>query len=310
MQVIIKKVSGTIRPARLIPRIYKNQIEKIVFNFTAPRIKEHVLLHGKLGGSPVFCIVHWNAPDFLLLNVSQIELLYPNSKIYVLDNGSQQANINAVEKGLKRFNNITLFAASPGYPNWAMRIGADRLLYSHTKGLQFLLNYAAEKRDEIAVFLDQDCVLSNNIDDLFAKLGRNVILIGAKYGRTNNLVHASFMILQPKRVNQLFGKFSFFHEHINSPEPYHGLSFKAKGKLLFLEFKPHDQIPAISSYFIQGKTYAWHACYSSRTVGYSAKDYLDGYPVSFLQKARKLAFEYMKQIHEETIDRRLTTGSG
>jgi hypothetical protein len=307
MQVIIRKVGDTIRPSRLIPRVIKSQIEKMVFNFTAPQIKEHVLLHRKLGGSPVFCIVHWNAPDFLLLTVSQIEFLYPNSKIYVLDNGSQQPNIDAIEKGLERFNNITLFVA----PNWATRIGADRLLYSHTKGLQFLLNYAAKQRDEIVVFLDQDCMLSANIDDLFTKLGRNVILIGPRYGGRYNLVHASFMILQPKRINQFFGKFSFFHEHTNGPEPYHGLSFKAKGKILFLDSKSHNKIPSLSSYSIQGGTpFAWHACYSSRTVGLSAKTLVDGaYPVSYLQEVRKLSFEYMKQIHKETIDRGLTIGN-
>lgn len=307
MQVIIRKVGDTIRPSQLIPGVIKSQIEKMVFNFTAPQIKEHVFLHRKLGGSPVFCIVHWNAPDFLLLTVSQIEFLYPNSKIYVLDNGSQQPNINAIEKGLERFNNITFFVA----PNWATRIGADRLLYSHTKGLQFLLNYATKQRDEIVVFLDQDCILSANIDDLFTKLSRNVILIGPRYGGRYNLVHASFMILQPKRINQFFGKFSFFHEHTNGPEPYHGLSFKAKGKILFLDSKLHNKIPSLSSYSIQGGTpFAWHACYSSRTVGLSAKTLVDGaYPVSYLQEVRKLSFEYMKQIHKETIDRGLTIGN-
>jgi hypothetical protein len=42
---------------------------------------------GNIG--PAFCIVHWNAPDFLLLNIKQLELIYPNKEIYVLDNGSQ-----------------------------------------------------------------------------------------------------------------------------------------------------------------------------------------------------------------------------
>jgi len=279
----------------------------MVYNFTASQMKQHVLLHGKLGNRPVFCIVHWNAPDFLLLNVSQIETLYPNSRIYVLDNGSQQANINVIEKGLKRFNNVTLFAAAPRFPNWARKLGVDRYLFSHTKGLQFLLNYAAEKQDEIAVFLDQDCILSNNIDDLFVKFGENVILIGTRHGQTNNLVHASFMIMQPKRVNRLFGKFSFFLDtsepYHGETEPYSGLSLKTKRKILFLEWKTYDKIRSIASYSFQGKTYAWHAGYSSRTVGYSAKDYLDGEPISYRQKSRNLAFEYMEQIHQDTIDK-------
>jgi hypothetical protein len=312
MQVIARKVGDTLRPSRIIPTILKGQIEKTVFNSIAPGIKKHILLRGKLGDGPVFCIVHWNAPDFLLLNVTQIESLYPTSKIYILDNGSQKANLDAVEEELKHFNNVTLFAVSPSARSmWKMRIGLDRLLYSHAKGLQFLLNYAAEERDEIAVFLDQDCILCNNIDNLFAKFGKNVILIGTRYGRSNNLVHASFMILQPKRVNQLFGSYSFFcdsSEHYHGPsetyheslEPYHGLSLKTGGRILLLEWK---YAGAVSSYSFQDKIYAWHAGYSSRTVGYSAKDHVDGLSVSFRQESRKVAFEFMKQIHEETINK-------
>lgn len=314
MQVIVRKVGNIIRSSQIIPRSLQSQIGKMVFSFTAPRIRKHVLHRGKSGISPVFCIVHWNAPDFLLLNVSQINLIYPNSKIYVLDNGSQQVNISAVENGLRLFNNVTLFAASPGFPIWTMRIGLDRLLFSHTKGLQFLLNYATEQQDEIVVFLDQDCVLSNNIDYLFSKFGRNVLLIGTRQGCTNNLIHASFMILQPNLINQLFGKFSFFHSASESyhgaTEPYNGLSLKAKNKLLFLEWKTNNEIPAVSSYSFQGKTYAWHAGYSSRTIGYSAKSYLDGIPVLSLQSSRKQAFEFMKQIHEETIDKQLNVSNG
>jgi len=295
--MMAKKVKTNIALARerLLPTIFNSQIEKIVFNFIDPRMKEHVLLNGKLGGSPVFCIVHWNAPEYVLLNVSQIELLYPNSKIYVLDNGSRQANINAVVEGLKRFSNVTLFAASLRYPNWETRTGVDHLIYNHTKGLQFLLNYAAEQKDEITVFLDQDCLLFNHIEDLFSKLGKNVILIGAKDGDTrgyDDLVHASFMILQPGRVNQLFGKFSFFCEHTKLPEPYHGLSLKAKGKILFLEIKPHGEKP-VTSYSNQDTIYAWHAWFSAISCR--------GMSMSRLQARRKIAFEFMKQIHEETI---------
>jgi hypothetical protein len=208
-------------------------------------------------------------------------------------------NISTVVKGLEGYHNITLFAASTEYPNWQTRIGADRFLYSHAKGLQFLLNYAAEQQDEITVFLDQDCILSRNIDNLFPKFGENVLLIGARL--VDNLVHASFMILQPKRISKLFGKFSLFHEHTSSSEPYHGLCFKTKGKILFLEGKGHDVIPFLTSYSIQDTIYAWHAWYSSRL---SPKMLSEGVSELFFQKVRNLAFEYMKQIHEATIDQK------
>jgi hypothetical protein len=278
----------------------------MVFNFTNSQIRRHILLRNNLGGNPAFCIVHWNAPDFLLLTVNQIEFLYPDCKIYVLDNGSQPINIEAVEKGLKKFSNITLFVASPIKPNLTTRIGANRWLYNHTKGLQFLLNYAAEQQDDIAVFLDQDCILATRIDDLFAKLTRNVMLIGARDGRGTHLVHASFMILEPKRVNQHFGKYSIFHENTTSSEPYHGLSFKTKGKILFLECGQHNEIPLLTSYSHQNTVYAWHAWYSSRTTGTPTKMLLDGLSVSWLQIVNKQAFEYMKKVHEDTIDRSLS----
>ncbi len=300
MQRIINRVGYLIQPSRFVPRTLKSFFEKSIFTFVASRTRRNILLRSKVDGYPVFCIVHWNAPDFLLLNIDQIEFLYPNSKIYVLDNGSKQANISVIEEALKRFNNITLFAAAPKKRNWVLSTGVDRLLYSHTNGLQFLLNYAAEKGDKLVVFLDQDCVLYRNIDNLFAKLGREIILIGPRYG-TLNLVHASFMALQPSTINELFGKFAFFHKNTDSPEPYHGLSFKAKGKIFFLETSRHNKIPALCAYSIEGKIFAWHAWYSSRTEGCSDEGYLDGVPIGYLRKVRELAIEYMKQIHEETI---------
>ena len=113
MQRIITKIGYLIQPSRFIPRTLKSFFEKIVFTFVASETKKHILFHGKASGYPVFCIVHWNAPDFLLLNIDQIEFLYPNSRIYVLDNGSKQANIGVIQEALKRFDNITLFAAAP-----------------------------------------------------------------------------------------------------------------------------------------------------------------------------------------------------
>lgn len=300
MQNMIRKIGDNIKPSRFTPRILKIFSEKIIYTFTASRTKKHILLDGKLGGQPVFCIVHWNATDFLLLNVSQIEFLYPNSKIYILDNGSKQTEINDLKEGLKRFKNITLFAVAPKYPNWLSRIGADRILYTHTNGLQFLLNYAAENRDEIAVFLDQDCILYDKIDTLTAKLDEEILLVGARLD-SFNLVHASFMIMQPKRISQLFGRFSFLLKNtdpieLSYHEPYHGLSFRARGKIFFLETKRHHTIPVLSSYSTANKIFAWHAWLSSRTVGYSNGDYQDGIPISYRRRVRERALQYMTAI--------------
>jgi hypothetical protein len=306
MQVVIKKAGYAVKPSKFLPTFLKYQIQTCSYNVVYRKIKNNLSIKNKRGKTPVFCIVHWNAPDFLLLNVRQILTLYPQGKIYVLDNGSLQTNIDAIQKELEELNNVTLFIASPGpgFSAWSTKIGLDTLLYSHTKGLQFLLNYAAEKGDEKIVFLDQDCILSHNIDDLLSKLGKKVIMIGARYGKSTRLVHASFMLLNAKIIHEFFGVFSFFHENSSVPETYHGLSVKLKGKILFLESQNHGEIPSLCSYSIDGKKYAWHAWHSSRTVGFSPTNFLDGHQVSYIRKANNQAFEYMTQIHKEAVEMR------
>ena len=257
----------------------------------------------------VFCIVHWNAPDFLLLNINQIELLYPNSKIYIFDNGSQQIHLTSIMRGLKKFNNVTLFSLF-GCPKWAKTFGLYTLFewQSHTAGLQFLLNYSAKQSDEIAVFLDQDCIISKRVDELFSKFSDDVILIGARdrwRGHASYyLIHPSFMILQPNRINKLFGDSSLYDKRTESLEPYardpyHGISFKALGRILYLEARMHGKIPLLTSYAYNEIIYAWHAWYSSRTIGANTAS-IDGYPVSWLQDVRKLEYDFMMQVHRNT----------
>lgn len=302
----------------IIPEVVRVQTETMVFNYVTKRIKKQVVIHGKTNSPLVFCIVHWNAPDYLLLNIRQIQLLYPQSKIYVLDNGSQQVNLDAAKRGLKKFNNVTFFAAKRQYGNLVARLISEGLFdlfdsYTHSKALQFLLNYSTEQSDEIAVFLDQDCILSNNIDYLLAKFGKDVALIGARdylvvphdYGPLRKgvrrdygmFVHASFMILQPQRTKQLLRNFSF--ETLNCfREPYHNISFKTMGKILYLRTQMHETIPNLTRYMHQNITYAWHTWYSTYRdrPGYRFQSKLDNYPISWLEEVQKLAFDYLSQI--------------
>jgi len=293
------------------------------------RMKVQTLLQSKIDGPIAFCIVHWNAPDFLLLSVNQLELLYPHCSIYILDNGSKHTNLVSILSELKQFNNVTLFSLL-GCPNWGKKFGLDTLFdwQTHSAGLQFLLNYSAKQLDEIAVFLDQDCILTRHIDALFSKFNSEVVLIGARdylivpddYGplkkgrktrNSYNLIHPSFMILQPNRINQLFGKYSLYDKRTQSskfyaeramPEPYHGISFKALGKILYLETSMHAKIPFLTSYVYNGTIYAWHAWYSSRTTGVYRASLLDGLPVSWLQDVRKAEYEFMKQISRNSAN--------
>jgi hypothetical protein len=302
-----------------LPTSVKGYIKERFYEAFVKNMKTETLLQSTIDSRLAFCIVHWNAPDFLALNVSQIHALHPESKIYVLDNGSHEVNVKVIEEELKRFNNVTLLAVKNEhqpligklFPKVAARLKG---WFSPTLALQFLLNYSSEQSDETAVFLDQDCILMHRINGLASMLGENTLIIGARdyvvipkdFGplkrgnlrSTYNFVHASFMIMQPKRIRQLFGECSLFHGNARR-EPYHGISYKAAGKILFLEAKMHDTIPLLTGYSYKGITYAWHAWYSSRTVGLSRQELLDGLSVSWLREVRQLAYDYLKQIHSK-----------
>jgi hypothetical protein len=304
-------------------------------------IIKQVLQRGKLESSIAFCIVHWNAPDFLFLNVSQLESLYPDCSILVLDNRSKKQDMESARKNLKQFNNVTFFSAALKPWSLVKIFGLDDLFlsYTHSKGLQFLLNYAAKKQIEIAVFLDQDCILNRKIDPLIQKIGDNIWVVGARdyvvipkdyeplrkvfwtkpeafgdnlrYAR--NMIHASFMILKPVQIRQVFGDLSLIEEGsiIKSyqracglpfavVEPYYGISIRTAGRILFLETRMHDTIPLLTSYSNEGIVYAWHAWFSSRTTGFLSHQMMDGLPVRWLSEARKGELEFMQHVYEET----------
>ena len=289
-----------------VKNIFRSEVSKQIRKGMRPQI----LLKSNIDNPIVFCIVHWNAPDFLLLTVNQIELLYPNSNIYILDNGSRQNNLTFIKDRLQKFNNVTLFV-SLGPPKWTKKFGLDTLFewQSHTAGLQFLLNYCAKQPHEIAIFLDQDCIITKRVDDLIDKLSKNIILIGARDRWRGHaayyLVHPSFMILQPKRIRHLFGVSSFYDKRTESLEtyardPYHGISLKTLGRILYLEPRKHDKIPLLTSYTFNETVFAWHAWYSSRTINADSSS-IDGYPVSWLQDVRKMEYDFMMQVHRNTV---------
>ena len=115
------------------------------------------------------------------------------------------------------------------------------------------------------------------------------------------------MILQPKRIHQLFGDCSLYDKRTESLElyardPYHGLSFKALGRMLYLEVRMHSKIPLLTSYVYNETVFAWHAWYSSRLIGLNSVS-LDGYSVSWLQEVRKSEYDFMMQVHRNTVSK-------
>ena len=290
--------------------VFRSSINKQI----RKRKRWQILLQSKVDSRTAFCFVHWNAPDFLILSVNQLELLYPKSKIYVFDNSSAPIYLSSIKANLSKFNNVTLFVLlSP--PKWARKLYFDTLFewQSHTAGLQFLLNFSAKQSDEIAVFLDQDCIISKPIDEFFSKFSKDVILIGARQlyspGNTiSRLIHPSFMILQPVRINKLFGDSVFYDRRTENAEafcdPFQGLSLKVldRGRMLYLEPQKHTNIPLLTSYNYNENVYAWHAWYSSRTIGRNSKSSLDGLQVSWLQEVREIEFDFMMQVYRTTAD--------
>jgi hypothetical protein len=118
-------------------RPIKKRIEHIVFNRMSKTIETQMLQRGKPKSNIAFCIVHWNAPDFLLLNVKKLKLLYPDCSIFVLDNGSRQKVLDEVKEKLKQLNNITLFSSELKPWSLVKISGLDSvfLSYTHSKGL-------------------------------------------------------------------------------------------------------------------------------------------------------------------------------
>lgn len=291
----------------IIVNVAKGFAKERLFGRMLRNMKVEQLLTNRKGDDSrrAFCIVHWNAPHFLLLNVKQLELLHPESKIYVFDNASSEANLNTILSGLKGYENITLFSSKRDYSNtWAC----------HIMGLQFLLNYATKKSDSAVTFLDQDCILANRVDDLADQLdGKKTILIGVKdyveiphdYGPLKkgilrnfpDVVHGSFMMMQPLVIYNLFGEQSLIDGR--SFEPYHGIARKTAGKILFLETQMHAEIPLLTRYMYRGKTYAWHSWYSSRIVGMKDTDVLGCLPVSWLKDSLEKAYAFMEHLPAE-----------
>jgi len=319
IEVLLSKYTQTSLVSNFFKRFRWGLKEKKIFAKELETHRVRRVFSSKLKkyekSNPVFCIVHWNAPDFLLLNIKKIQLIYPNSKLYVLDNGSQESCAKELVTTLKRFENITLFLANP-------KAKLDHTL-DHTLGLQVLLNYSAMQQDEFTVFLDQDCILFHNLDELLLRFSsrKDLLVIGARdyvtiprqhnwllpghyLRRASKLIHPSLMIVQPKRIVELFGTTAFFplpkaweEARANkwSYEPYHSISYRCRGHILYLETRMHDEIPLLTCYYYNDTIYAQHAWYSSRTTLLPVNDLLDGIPVSSLLDVRKRAFEYMEQ---------------
>ena len=228
-----------------------------------------------------FAIVHWNAPDYLKLNIQRLAKLYPDSRVYVLDNGSVHNYFYAASAAVAQFPNVEFWHAQ----------GESE----HAVGLQFLLKRSAMQGDRWLCFLDQDCLLISRIDPLLEYFNNGISLIGPEYFNFPQMIHSSLAILQPQIVWALYGDRAFEYLHTHT-EPMFGISQRFAGKILRLEHRFNDPHQFISTYLHEGTPIAYHGWYSSRAFGKAGEDTLDGdKKVADVVAWRTKNYEFMRE---------------
>lgn len=255
---------------------------------------------------PVFAITHYNAPDWLVLNLKQIARLHPESTVLIFDNYStSQKELEAWNRAYDANPKTIFFSNHRDYSNRWM---------CHVLPLQWLINDAAHKRIDKLVILDQDCIITRRVDDLAETLDNGILIVGARdsvqksqsFGSERmtfrdwpDCVHASFMMLKPRVIVEKFGRKALMDGF--AFEPYHGLSKRAKGKILFLESEMHPTIPMLTRYHLEGETYAWHSWYSSRVAGMKRTEMLNYLKVGWIEDSVKQSYEFLSNLSNQQL---------
>jgi hypothetical protein len=259
---------------------------------------------GRLG----FFVVHFNAPDFLDLNLAALAAQHPAAAVTVLDNGSEPAALEAVARAVEMRGGVTLLGGRGDKPR-------------HTVALQALFDVAVRDGVGAAVFLDQDALLLEPVDGLVRRLGPDTLLIGPRDAvsipradgplaagwmrSAPSRIHPSFLVLDPRRVRAVLGAWPFAFDRRAERtarrggweyEPYHALSVRAADRILFLDMRMSDVLPPLTFYELDGHAHACHAWYSSRTAGLSDTDTVDGLPVAWVRARRLAVLERMRAL--------------
>lgn len=251
-------------------------------------------------------VVHWNAPDFLRVNLARLAALHPEAPVTVLDNGSGPDALRAATVALGVCPRATLLRAQGDKPR-------------HTLALQVLLDRAHRTGESQALFLDQDAMLLRRVDALGEHLAAGALLVGARdevvLPRTDGplraghlraapaMVHASFLLLEPQRLVRALGPTPFVQHPLArleaeiggwQGEPYHGLAVRCRGRIVYLESRVSATLPPLTQYELGGVAYACHAWYSSRAAGLGDHECVDGLPVAWLRARRAAVLAWMQ----------------
>ncbi|MES1195609.1 MAG: glycosyltransferase family A protein [Steroidobacter sp.] len=225
-----------------------------------------------------FLIPHHNCATFLEVTIDSVRRHYADSPVVVVDSGSTRKEYMHAKAVCRRLN--------ADLRPYVFRHG-------HTGQLNRLTGLA--QTDKV-IFLDQDCILLNAVDDLCKLLDQEFLLIGPQdrmmLSHPNfkhhfpqlvgtwlrdaaHYIHASFMMMRPKHVVSLYGRRPF-SRHRSQPwlgtplvvEPYYGLCdrlYKDNPRsMLYLE-AVHSGYGLGMIYSYKGRPIAYHQWYSGRT---------------------------------------------
>ncbi len=242
--------------------------------------------------SVLFAVVHLNAPDFLLLALESIRRLYPEKPLIVLDNGSHHFVLMKVRRMCKKYRCKLLYNAS--------------VYRDHVLAIQYLIDYSSRLGKEFLVILDNDVTLVSCIDDVLALMRRekfvlagphDLIKLDEKYFRFAPLaVHASMLILRPKEIIELAGRYCTFNyiiaKYSRTPEPYHSLAYACLGRILYLKPVMLKELFPLTAYTFNNRVIAYHAWYSSR-VRIHKDRLIDSLSTEFLKRRHEQIKEFL-----------------
>lgn len=229
------------------------------------------------GDHITFLVPHHNSAEFIDVCLHAVRRHHPDSRIIVADCASTHDQYVGARGACERHR-------AELRTGWLRR--------GHTGQLENLLSLADT---EVAVFLDQDCVLLRPLTPMFGHLRRGRLLIGPRdhmaldhqrlvsqfpelRGRTirlaKNFIHASLMVVNPKGIRAAVGRRPFYwrkewnadYAEEGVREKYYGLCRQLRVKnpasILPLEYR-HTAYGKGVIYLHEGEAVAYHNWYSS-----------------------------------------------
>jgi hypothetical protein len=243
--------------------------------------------------SLTFCIAHFNAPEFLEAALHAVRRFYPEARVIVADASSEWREYLAAKSVCQRRN---------------AELHPLATRHRHTG----LLNYMFQQiRTRTGVFLDQDCVLLDNLDPLVQQIHSGKVLAGprdefrftqpdfcARFPKLAGqllrdrpeFVHASLMVMDAPRIRQWSPKpFIWRAEWGKHPlECYYGLTELVRrnqsDSVLMLDGK-HTGYGFGQMYLFNGRPLAYHQWYSGQVYGKTDK--VDGNDPDWLRAEMK-----------------------